>query len=170
MSLGAGGQWRTVIWYGPWECSQSLWTYCREKCSGEGYMLQGCMWLADVKMDFNGRFVDAGSRAGITHCCCNYDVLPSAQIAARRDRWEAIREGFRAQWAKKMGAWPQDIQGNNYPGHHIRDLGHGGNPTDWDNLIPMDPAVHNTLRGLYNQCYAGNSPWTRIGADYPYGE
>ena len=168
--LGLGGEWRTVIWYGPWQCSRTLWRYCEETCAGEGYSLRGCVWLADVKMDFDGRFVDAGSRAGITHCCCNYDELSTTETKARRERWEALRDSFREEWAKKFGAWPQQPNGAKWPGHHIRDLKHGGNPTDWDNIIPMDPAVHALLNGVYNQCYAGNHPWTGIGVDHPYGE
>jgi hypothetical protein len=52
----------------------------------------------------------------------------------------------------------------------VYDLWHGGNPTDWDNIIPMPDDIHKTLFGLYNQCYANGGPWSRTGPDYPYGE
>lgn len=60
--------------------------------------------------------------------------------------------------------------GKPYPGHHVHDLGHGGNPTDWDNIFPYPRDLHETLPKIYTQCYAGTGPWRGIGPDYPYGE
>ncbi|WP_240356088.1 hypothetical protein [Myxococcus eversor] len=165
-----GGQFRTVIYFGPWQCSQQLMNYCRGKCAGDGYALQGCMWLADVKMDFQGTLVRAGSRFGMTHCCCNYATLNPAQTEAARSRWNNIRTDFREQWAGRFGAWPTDTNGRLYEGHHVRDLWHGGNPTDWENILPFPKAIHQELFGLYNQCYANNPPWSSVGPDYPYGK
>jgi len=36
VNVPTGGQFHTVIHYGPWQCSNQLMNYCREKCSGEG--------------------------------------------------------------------------------------------------------------------------------------
>lgn len=170
VNVPGGGQFRTAIYYGPWQCSTRLMQSCQRKCANEGYALQGCMWLADVKMDFEGTTIQAGSRFAMTHCCCNYGTLSTAQTAAQRQRWESIRDTFREQWARRFGAWPTDAKGTNWPAHHVRDLHHGGSPTDWENLFPMLPEVHATLNGLYNQCYANNPPWNSVGVDYPYGE
>ncbi|WP_242588279.1 hypothetical protein [Corallococcus macrosporus] len=169
MAVPGGGQFRTVVYYGPWQCSSQFMTYCREKCAGSGHALQGCMWLADVKMDFEGTVVRAGSRFGMTNCCCNYGTLSPALNKAARDKWDDSRPAFREQWAKRFGAWPSE-NGTPYEGHHIRDLWHGGNPTDWDNIIPFPKDIHQTLFKLYNQCYANSPPWTTVGTDYPYGE
>ncbi|WP_253895012.1 MULTISPECIES: hypothetical protein [Corallococcus] len=170
MDVPGGGQFRTVIHYGPWQCSSQLMTYCQEKCAGSGHVLQGCMWLADVKMDFEGTMVRAGSRFGLTQCCCNYGTLSPLQTEAARGRWKNIREGFRGQWAERFGAWPAEANGKPFEGHHIRDLWHGGNPTDWDNILPFPKDIHQDLFGLYNQCYANEPPWTQVGPDHPYGE
>lgn len=170
VNVPGGGQFRTVIFYGPWQCSSQLMNYCREKCAGSGHVLQGCMWLADVKMDFQGTLVRAGSRFGMANCCCNYGTLSPSQNETARDRWNNSRVGFREEWAKHFGAWPTESSGRPYEGHHIRDLWHGGNPTDWENLIPFPKDIHQTLFGLYNQCYANEPPWTSVGMDYPYGE
>ncbi|MGE6759015.1 hypothetical protein ACQKGO_13430 [Corallococcus interemptor] len=170
VTVPGGGQFRTNIFYGPWQCSPQLMNYCRDKCTGEGYALQGCIWLADVKMDFDGNMFRAGSRFGITNCCCNYPALSVSQNATARNRWESIRDGFRERWAEKFGQWPTDASGNNYPAHHIRDLKHGGNPTDWDNIIPYPADLHSGLNQVYNQCYAGQPPWTSSGVSHPYGE
>ncbi|MCP3102683.1 hypothetical protein LZ198_27790 [Myxococcus sp. K15C18031901] len=170
MSVPGGGQFRTVIYYGPWQCSQQLMNYCRSKCSGSGHALQGCMWLADVKMDYQGTVLQTGSRFGMTHCCCNYATLSISANESARAQWNNARDGFREQWAGRFGAWPTDSTGLAYPGHHVRDLKHGGNPTDWENILPFPKDIHETLNGLYNQCYANNPPWTTVGVDYPYGE
>jgi hypothetical protein len=33
---------------------------------------------------------------------------------------------------------------------------------------PFPRDLHQDLFGLYNQCYAGGSPWNRPGVDHPY--
>ncbi|MFP2956632.1 hypothetical protein ACLEPN_02060 [Myxococcus sp. 1LA] len=170
VNVPGGGQFRTVIFYGPWQCSRQLMNDCREKCAGSGYALQGCMWLAEVKMDYQGTVIDTGSRYGMTHCCCNYSTISVSANQSARTQWDNIRDGFRQQWAARFGAWPTDRNGLAYPGHHIRDLKHGGNPTDWENVLPFPKDIHDTLNGLYNQCYANTPPWTQVGPDYPYGE
>lgn len=81
-----------------------------------------------------------------------------------------MRPDFRRQWANRFGTWPTDTTGTPYEGHHVRDLWHGGNPTDWDNIIPFPQDLHQQLPAAYKQCYANNPPWTRTGVDYPYGE
>jgi hypothetical protein len=128
------------------------------------------MWLADMKMDFEGPVVRAGSRFAMTHCCCNYSENTPAQTAALRSRWNSSRPGFREQWAQRFGEWPSEANGKPFPAHHMRDLGHGGHPTDWDNILPMPQDLHESLPALYNQCYAKMPPWTTIGPEYPYGE
>jgi hypothetical protein len=170
VNVMGGGQFRTVIYYGPWQCSAQLMSYCQEKCAGSGHVLQGCIWLADVKMDFNGTVVRAGSRFGMTHCCCNYATLSPVDNTAARKRWDAARPGFREEWSKRFGSWPTEKSGELYQGHHIRDLSHGGNPTDWENIIPFPRDLHQDLPALYNQCYANKPPWTQVGGNYPYGE
>ncbi len=170
VTLPSGGQFQTVIFYGPWQCSSHLMEYCRSKCSGSGHALQGCMWLADVKMDFQGTVMRVGSRYGMTHCCCNYPTLAPAQTNAARGQWNSMRSEFRNQWSNRFGAWPTEATGTPYEGHHVRDLWHGGNPTDWDNIIPFPQDLHQQLPGAYKQCYANNPPWTSAGVDYPYGE
>ncbi|WP_254330082.1 hypothetical protein [Corallococcus exiguus] len=128
------------------------------------------MWLADVKMDFQGTLIQAGSRFGMAHCCCNYGALTPRQNEAARNRWNKARKGFREEWSRRFGDWPTEADGKPYQGHHIRDLQHGGNPTDWDNLLPFPQDLHEDLLGPYNQCYANQPPWTRVGVDHPYGE
>lgn len=61
--------------------------YCENSCAGKGHTLQGCIWLADVKMDFEGTVIRTGGRYGITHCCCNYTPTSPAQTDALRRRW-----------------------------------------------------------------------------------
>lgn len=74
--------------------------YCTRQCAAEGYTLKGCVWLADLKLDWEGRLYDAGGRYAITHCCCDYPVLSKEATQAARDRWENIRESFREDWSK----------------------------------------------------------------------
>lgn len=168
VSVPGGGQFRTVIYYGPWQCSSDLMNYCRRKCAGSGHALQGCMWLADVNFDFEGRLMQAGSRFGMTHCCCNYGTLSPTANNASRQRWDDMRSSFRDSWARRFGAWPTEPNGTPFQGHHVHDLWHGGNPTDWDNIIPFPRDLHQDLPALYNQCYANNPPWNSPGVDYPY--
>jgi hypothetical protein len=42
--------------------------YCRDKCGSSGHALQGCMWVADLKMDFDGFVLDTGTRYAFMHC------------------------------------------------------------------------------------------------------
>ncbi|WP_233583539.1 hypothetical protein [Corallococcus sp. CA053C] len=170
VNVPGGGQFRTVIFYGPWQCSSQIMNYCREKCAGSGHVLQGCMWIADVKMDFQGTLVRAGSRFGMAQCCCNYGTLSVKQNDLARNRWNRARKGFREEWAQRFGTWPTEANGMPYQGHHIRDLAHGGNPTDWENILPFPQDLHEELLTPYNQCYANEPPWTQTGVDFPYGE
>ncbi|MFY2560895.1 hypothetical protein ACN469_25040 [Corallococcus terminator] len=170
MNVPGGGQFRAVMYFGPWQCSAQLMSYCRDKCAGSGHALQGCMWLADLKMDFAGTVMRAGSRFGMTHCCCNYATISKGQNDVARSQWKNFRDEFRERWGDRFGKWPTDANGENFPGHHIRDLHHGGNPIDWDNILPFPKDLHETLLGLYGQCYANSPPWTTVGVDYPYGE
>jgi hypothetical protein len=66
------------------------------------------------------------------------------------------------------GQSPTDPDGAPHQGHHVHDRWHGGNPTDWDNIIPYPKDLHQDLFGLYNQCYAGNPPWNSAGPRLPY--
>jgi hypothetical protein len=126
------------------------------------------MWLADINFDFEGRIMQAGSRFGMTHCCCNYGMLSPSANKASRDSWDNMRDSFRESWARRFGQWPIDPDGVPYQGHHVHDLWHGGNPTDWDNIIPFPRDLHKQLPALYNQCYANSPPWNSPGVSYPY--
>ena len=63
-----GGRMKTTLFYGPWQCRQEFMNGCQRDCASEGYPLMGCMWLADLKFDWEGRLVvppvsvKAGSR------------------------------------------------------------------------------------------------------------
>ncbi|RKH51142.1 hypothetical protein D7X55_26545 [Corallococcus sp. AB049A] len=170
VAVPGGGHFRTVIHYGPWQCRPAFMRSCESKCAATGNTLMGCIWLADIKMDFEGPVVHAGSRYGVTHCCCNYPPVAPAATRASRSRWNNIRDTFRREWAKRMGAWPSDAGGTPWQGHHVFDLGHGGNPVDWDNVIPLPQDLHQYVTDSYGQCYAGTPPWNSVGVDYPYGE
>lgn len=168
-----GGRMRTTLFYGPWQCRREFMNQCQMQCASEGYVLKGCMWLADLKFDWEGSLillpvdVEAGSRYGIWHCCCNYPKLTPAQKKPLRDAWDRVRESFRRDWSKRFGEWPVD-DGMSWPGHHIRDLQHGGNPTDPNNLFPAQPDVHGVFNEQYPACYDGKAPWNAVGADLPY--
>ena len=109
----------------------------------------GCIWLADVKLDWVGNLaglpvpVEAGSRYGVHHCCCNYPTLPKAAKEIQRNRWNRIRDAFRDSWSEQFGQWPMGQNGKEYPCHHIRDLFHGGDPIDPNNMIPAEPTSHD---------------------------
>jgi hypothetical protein len=158
VNVPGGGQFRTVIYYGPWSCRAEQMRYCQAQCGGSGHALQGCMWLADLKMDFGGFVLNAGTRYAFTHCCCNYSALSPAATQAARSQWDNIRVNFRNRWAERFGAWPADANGMPWQGHHVHDLWHGGIPTDWNNILPMPDDIHRTLCRLYNQCYANGRP------------
>lgn len=72
------GRMRTTLFYGPWQCRQTFMNQCQSECASAGYKLMGCMWLADVKLDWEGQLpvlslaVGAGSRYGVYHCI--YDL------------------------------------------------------------------------------------------------
>jgi hypothetical protein len=56
-----------------------------------------------------------------------------------------------------------------YPGlGHIRDLQHGGNPVDPNNVFPAQPSVHDIYTRAYPACYGGQAPWNTVGPDLPY--
>jgi hypothetical protein len=168
-----GGRMKTTLFYGPWQCRREFMNGCQRECASEGHTLKGCMWLADLKFDWEGRLVvlpvpvKAGSRYGIYHCCCNYSELSKEENETQRDIWDAFRASFRDDWSKKFGQWPFE-NGENWPGHHVRDLKHGGNPVDRNNIIPAQPGVHKVYTKAYPACYGGQSPWNTVGPDLPY--
>ncbi len=166
----AGGQVQTTIYYGPWKCSQAWMDRCQRKCDSEGYALMGCIWLADIKADWQTRFallpVSGGGRLAITHCCCNYPKAPDAK--SRRAKWEAVMRAFRKKWGEEFGGWPTDAAGNNWHGHHIRDLGHGGDPIAEYNVLPVSPTTHDAFTDAYPACYAGQGGWNTVGPERPY--
>jgi hypothetical protein len=148
------------------------WAYEKE-CAKEGYTLKGCMWLADLKFDWEGHLVSlpvpvkAGSRYGIYHCCCNYLELSPEDNASQRKAWNRFRTSFRKDWSGRFGQWPEQ-DGIAWPGHHIRDLWHGGDPVDPNNGFPAQPDVHDVYNEQYPACYSGKSPWNTVGPNLPY--
>jgi hypothetical protein len=168
-----GGRMRTTLFYGPWQCRQQFMNECRMKCASEGHVLKGCMWLADLKFDWEGSLfllpvnVEAGSRYGIYHCCCDYTELSKQATRVERDKWENRRNTFRQEWSKRFGNWPEET-GKAWPGHHVRDLKHGGDPIDANNVFPAMPSVHDVYTREYPGCYDGKAPWNTVGADLPY--
>jgi hypothetical protein len=169
-----GGRMKTTLFYGrPWQCRQEFMNQCQMQCAQEGYPLMGCMWLADISFEWEGSLValpvpvEAGSRYGIWHCCCNYPELSKEENETQRDKWDAFRASFRDDWSKKFGQWPFE-NGENWPGHHVHDLKHGGNPVDRNNIIPAQPGVHKVFTKAYPACYSGQSPWNTVGPDLPY--
>ncbi len=164
-----GGEVRTVIYYGPWLCRAEWMTRCERRCAAEGHALMGCIWLADIKGDWRGRFAflpaEAGGRLAMTHCCCDYPTVSDGE--ARRRTWNNAREGFRNAWGDEFGAWPQTA-GRYWPGHHILDLLHGGHPTAPGNVLPVPQAVHDVINLAYPACYSRASQWSTVGPDRPY--
>lgn len=163
------GSFKPTFFYGPWQCSQRWMTYCERKCASEGYALKGCMWIADLKLDWEGMLYDAGGRYAITHCCCDYPILSTAATKAARNRWEKFRDTFRKDWSKKFGDWPAGEDAS-WPGHHLRDLKHGGDPVDPSNILPTPPTIHDLLNIEYPRCYDGMPPWNTVGPDLPYSD
>jgi hypothetical protein len=133
----------------------------------------GCIWLTDIKLEWEGRLlvpplpVKAGTRYAIWHCCCKHPTLPKEKKEVERQKWDKFRETFREEWSKKFGQWPTEGK-TSWPGHHIWDLWHGGNPVDPNNIIPVAPAVHNEFGRQYPACYAGSAPWNTVGPNLPY--
>lgn len=146
---------------------------CQRECSSEGHSLNGCMWLADIKLDWEGSLfalpvpVEAGSRYGVYHCCCNYPTRTKTENEAARNEWRSGMRAFRDAWSKQFGEWPVD-KGRAWPCHHIRDLWHGGSPLDKNNLLPAEPSVHDLFNQEYPKCYDGQAPWNSVGPDRPY--
>ena len=168
-----GGRMKTTLFYGPWQCRREFMKGCQRECASEGYKLMGCMWLADFKFDGEGSLVilpvpiKAGSRYGTYHCCCNYPPLTPAAKEAERKKWDRIRKSFRKDWGERFGQWPEE-KGKAFPGHHVRDLQHGGDPVDPNNIIPAQPDVHGVFNEQYPACYDGKAPWNTVGPNLPY--
>jgi hypothetical protein len=168
-----GGRMKTTLFYGPWQCRQEFMNGCRKKCASEGSTLMGCIWLADFKFDWEGSLlflpvpVKAGSRYGVHHCCCNYSTLAKAENDAARQEWKNAMKSFRGAWSQRFGEWPSS-DGVSWPGHHIRDLWHGGNPVDPNNVFPAQPGVHDLYNRAYPACYVGQPPWNTVGPALPY--
>lgn len=168
-----GGRMKTTLYYGPWQCRREFMNDCEKQCAAEGYPLKGCMWLVDFKFDWEGSLVvlpvpvRAGSRFGLFHCCCNYPELSPEENATRRKEWEKFRESYREGWSEKFGKWPEEGEVS-WPGHHIRDLKHGGNPVDPSNIFPAKPSVHDIYNRAYPACYGGQPPWNTVGPNLPY--
>jgi len=130
----------------------------------------GCIWLADIKHEWRGSVLalpaQAGGRLAITHCCCDHPIASDAR--QRRDTWEAARKKFRDDWARDFGEWPKEPSGTHWPGHHIHDLLHGGDPVGSKNVLPVPPTFHSAINSAYPQCYAGTGGWASAGPEYPY--
>jgi hypothetical protein len=78
MEGSVGSSLRVTFYYGPWQCNRRWMTSCERECAAEGYALMGCMWLADIKYDWQAPVmpIKAGSRYALWHCCCNY-LMPA---------------------------------------------------------------------------------------------
>jgi hypothetical protein len=165
-----GGQTRATIYYGPWQCSREWMTRCEQKCAVQNHKLMGCIWLADIKTDWQGRFLglfpaSAGGRLAITHCCCDYPEIGNA--TAQREVWNRARQSFRRKWAEEYGGWPQEGE-MSYQGHHIHDLLHGGDPVAEGNVLPAPNATHGEFNKEYPVCYRGGGKWSTVGPDRHY--
>ncbi|WP_245814160.1 hypothetical protein [Cystobacter ferrugineus] len=96
-----GGRMKTTLFYGPWQCRQAFMNGCQVECGSAGYPLMGCIWLADLKFDWEGRLllppvpVEGGSRYGIYHCCCKFHTLTKAENDAARQTWKNAMKSFR---------------------------------------------------------------------------
>jgi hypothetical protein len=165
---------KSTIYYGPWQCSQLLMADCQRTCDLQGHKLMGCMWLADIKFDGQGHIpllrleAKAGTRYAMRHCCCDYPIISTEANRQRRGEWNRHRKSFRERWAKSMGRWPTDANGDPWDGHHVHDLYRGGSPTDGNNILPIPLDLHETLDKQYDLCYSGSGQWNAIGSDRPY--
>jgi len=160
---------KATFYYGPWQCNRRWMESCQRECAGQGRMLQGCIWLADIKYDWQSPVMPAraGSRYALWHCCCDFPTLTKEDNKVSRELWNSEREALRRKWSEIYGDWP--MQGSKaWPGHHIRDLWHGGDPTDLGNIVPVRPDIHDIFGQQYPQCYQGGSPWNTVGPDLPY--
>lgn len=162
-----GSNLRATFYYGPWQCNQRWMDSCQRECAEEGHALKGCMWLADIKYDWQAPVMPfkAGSRYALWHCCCSYPEIASS--AGPRKKWESARESLRRKWSEIYGDWPQS-GGVKWSGHHMHDLKHGGDPIDLGNIVPAPPGVHEVFNEQYPICYAGGGPWNAVGPDLPY--
>jgi hypothetical protein len=169
MSYSVGSALRATFYYGPWQCNERWMTSCRRECAEQGLQLMGCMWLADIKYDWQAPVmpVKAGSRYALWHCCCSYGVLSKPDKDALRKQWVRSRDSIRREWSRIYGDWPS-TGGTKWPGHHMRDLHHGGNPVDLGNIFPTPPDVHDVFNLEYPTCYQGSPPWNTVGPDLPY--
>jgi hypothetical protein len=165
-----GGR-RTTIYYGPWQCTARWLEECSGKCAGQGRRSLGCIWIADIKFDWEGQVgpvpIAGGGRLAITHCCCDYAIVSSKE---GRDAWDQARAGFRERWAGEFGAWPREAGGRFWQGHHIRDLMHGGDPVADGNVLPVPTDMHYALTNEYRACYAAGSRWAQPGPQRPYAD
>ncbi|MFP2901018.1 hypothetical protein [Corallococcus sp. 4LFB] len=165
-----GGQLRTTLYYGPWQCSAAFLSRCESKCAAQGHALMGCMWLADIKADWQGRYLfmpaEAGGRMAITHCCCDYPKVADGEW--RRGTWDNARARYRREWSSEFGEWPTNPNGVPWAGHHIFDLGHGGAPVARDNVLPVPGGVHGVFNKEYPACYAPGGKWLTPGPERPY--
>ncbi|WP_241758336.1 hypothetical protein [Myxococcus landrumensis] len=161
---------QTVIYYGPWQCNATYMAQCERKCAAEGHALLGCIWIADIKGDWTGRFMSlparGGTRFAVKHCCCSYPTVGNVPVLRRM--WNNARSGFRREWADEFGAWPQTRDGVNWAGHHIHDLLHGGAPVARGNIIPVPDNVHLELNEAYPACYSRDPRWLGVGPVKPY--
>jgi hypothetical protein len=130
----------------------------------------GCIWLADIKVDWQSRYLgypmSVGGRLAITHCCCDYPVVKD--IKAKRTAWEKETPKFRKKWGEEFGTWPAEADGRNWHGHHIHDLARGGAPTAEGNVLPTPPEIHYQFTDAYPACYSGSGGWNLVGPDRPY--
>jgi hypothetical protein len=74
---------------------------------------------------------------------------------------------FRKSWSERFGEWPVE-RGKSWPGHHIRDLWHGGDPVEPNNVFPAQPDVHEVYNEQYPACYGGQLLWNTVGPNLPY--
>lgn len=169
VAMPGGGHVQTTIYYGPWQCRAVWLNACHQRCGGAGRRSMGCIWLADVKTDLRTRFlfmpISWGGRLAITHCCCDWPESTPNKNA--RDVWERGRDGYRGDWTKEFGEWPKDGE-RSWPGHHIHDLLHGGDPLSRDNILPTPPQTHKLYNDAYPACYAGGGRWAQPGPEIPY--
>jgi hypothetical protein len=168
-----GTRMRSTFYYGPWQCNGNFMGQCQRECAAQGRVLKGCMWLADIKYDFQAQTmflplpIQAGSRYAIWHCCCDFVPLKTADKEVLRRQWEGATKSIRRRFAEEYGDWPS-TGGANWPGHHVRDLKHGGHPTDLGNIFPAQPEIHAVFTKQYPACYAGMAPWNTPGPALPY--
>ncbi len=169
-----GGQWKAAFFYGPWRCNQRWMDSCQAECAEAGHVLKGCMWLADMKLDWKGQIVppvqvDSGGRLAIVHCCCDFPTVSPMENRQLREQWKNRMQSLRKRWGERFGEWPKS-EGDHWAGHHLRDLKHGGDPTDLNNILPTPDPVHIVFNKQYDTCYSGGAPWNTVGPDLPYSD